>query len=267
MRFVRHLFLLFAAVALCAAASPPAVQKAVQRYGSAPGGVTLEGTATGFEKLKSVAYDKKGNRFIINGNAIYANPVSQRDGLEILKALIKDDRIGVSLLPSTEVLTYGAISARSSVAQTLLDTDKLLGGVTFCRMDYVGDTKLPGNYRPKDVGVRQIMTAGHYNLTGFQFAKTGNVYKRSWCELEITLYVMSAKKAADGGVLPDEEATAAGRFEPEDAANRDHILANIEAYKRMDRVDRSMKLGELAAFYRFLRDSRVDLKALYKNMR
>lgn len=270
MRVARYLFLSIAALACCAAASLPATKSpeaAVKKYGSAPAGVTLEGTATGIEKLKTIAYDKDNNQFQINGTAVYKCPVERKAAVEVLRALIKDDRIGVSLLPSEEMLTYGAISSRSTVAETLLDTDKFLGGVVFCRMDYVGDTELPGDYKPQHVGVREIMTAGHFNLTGFGFKKQENKYVCTSRDLQITLYPMSDKKAPDGGVLPDEEAMKAGRYEPEDVANTNHIRANIETYKKIDRVQASMDLGEIAAFYRYLRDSKVDLKALYKSMR
>lgn len=235
-------------------ATPEAAKQVVATYHDVPKGVVLEGTATGFEEIATIAYDKEKNTFTINGKATYANPVSRKEMQKIFKALKKDDRLGVTLIEG-ELRTYGDLSKDSDMARDLAESDRFLGGVIYGIERLLGDVKLPGNYTPKKAEDRKIPVVAFSSFTEYAFEKKGDVYQRSGLSLSIMLIPLSDKKTPSGGHLPDEDAMKSYAIHPADKANLDHLKSYQAEYFKMPQFAKSVVWGEAAAFARLIRDS------------
>lgn len=225
-----------------------------QEYPSVPKGVVCEGAAIGIEPVNSITYDRNRNGFVINGNSFYQNPISKEDFRELLGSLAQHNHIGVSIRPDRTFFTYGNISPNSRIARDLAAADRLLGGVVFGMREYIGNRRLPGGYVPKSLTPQQrrILSACTWHFRDFRFAKGGqNVYQRVDYNLDSTLTpVRRDSRARDGGYTSDVGNT---NIEPADRENHNHILSNRGEYMAMPEVDRAAKIGEAAAFIRWVR--------------
>ncbi|MCW8132021.1 MAG: hypothetical protein KIS92_16865 [Planctomycetota bacterium] len=254
--------LLFCALLLAAgplraadrAPAPASAPQVVAAYGDVPKGVVLEGTAKGFDALESLAYDKEKNTFTLNGKATYANPVSRKDMQKLFKALLKDDRLGVTLIDG-ELRTYGELSKDSDMARDLAVTDRFLGGVIYGIERLLGEAKLPGNYKPQKAEDRKIPVVAFSSFTEYAFEKKDEVYQRSGLSLSIMLIPLSDKKTPSGGHLPDEDALKTFEMNKADKANLDHLKSYQAEYFKMEQFSKSVVWGEAAAFARMVRDS------------
>lgn len=228
-----------------------------QEYPSVPKGIVLEGAAIGMEPISSVTYDARRNAFIINNSAIYPNPVSPQDFKELCEALADHNHLGVSIRPDRSFFTYGRISHNSRIARDLASTDRLLGGVVFGMREFIGNRRLPGGYVPKSIPPQQrrIISASTWKLKDFRFVKDGqNVYRRVDYNLDSELTpVRRDSRARDGGYTSDPEAARRGEIEPADRENHNHIMMSRGEYMAMPEVDRAAKIGEAAAFIRWIR--------------
>lgn len=133
----------------CGAAGPQLAGAIAHRYASIPKGVVLEGTAEGIEELKSVAYDKEKDEFVINEKMRYKNPVTRKEFAQIFKALRKDDRMGMTLMEG-QPRVYGPLSADSNIVKQMIETDKLLGGIAYGFDWLLEGIKLPGAISPSE---------------------------------------------------------------------------------------------------------------------
>ncbi|MBI3829324.1 MAG: hypothetical protein HY291_07395 [Planctomycetes bacterium] len=239
----------------------------VDTYKDVPKGVVLEGSASGFEALQSLAYDKDKNAFLINGKATYANPVSRKDFSRVLKAVRKDDRLGVTLV-NGELRTYGDLSTEAQMAKELSETDRFLGGIIYGIDRLLGDQKLPGNYKPQKAENRTVAVVAFTSFTDYAFEKKGNEYKRAGLNLSVMLIPLSDKKTASGGHLPDEPKLKTYQMEKADKANIDHLKSHQDEYIRMLELNKTVAWGEAAAFARFVRDSaKIDSEEFLKQLK
>ncbi len=228
---------------------------------SRPGGVTIDGAAEGLEPLKSIEYQRRGNKFVINGSAQYVLPIGARQFREVLQAVRENDLFGVSLTPKRDIITYGALKSNGRVAADLVKTDYFLFGVTTGEREYMGNARLPHGYDPLPAKKRkEIPVAAYYKFNGFKFAKNeAGEYKLVDCILDITLFPLSKEKAADGGNLVDEAAMQNGFYADEERKNVAHINTYKDEYLQLAPVAKAVDYGAAVVFARYLRDSGLDL--------
>ncbi|MBN2713145.1 MAG: hypothetical protein JXR97_12055 [Planctomycetes bacterium] len=255
-----------------------------KRYGEIPKGVVLEGVGKGLPEIKSIEWNAEQEAFVINGDSIYTCPIDAAYWLDMESALEKDDLMGMSLLDKTTARTYGKLNTRHKVIKALEDADLLLGSVTFAWMDVLGDRKLPGNYKPKQPEGKAMRMACIYAMDHFKFSsaevkdkeKAGkkplpaNIKNRISCadrSLSITLFPILSDKSRSGGHLPDYDAINAGTEQKEYRENADHIRSHLDEYMKTPEVSTALDYGESAAFIRYLRDSKIDISALRKQMK
>lgn len=229
-------------------------------------GVVVEGEATGIEPVQSLTYDKDSNSFIINGGMRFASPVSREELLEAIAALRLDDRFGVSVKLNNELIVYGKLRKKDAVAKKLEATDNFFRGIVFAEMGMLKGHTLPEGYRPKSPRSRSRASVILFTLDGFAFSKSGNNYYPVSEVSKVILIPMAKYTAPDGGYLPDYDALEKGDFQPEDKENTDHINKHKQAYLQMKIVNDSVRVGQAAAFIRFLRKCGIDLDALYKSI-
>ncbi len=248
----------------------------VEMYGSMPKGITLEGVATGIEKIKTVSYNKELNRFKINGEAIYRVPIAKKKLLELVKALSQDDRLGISLLLNGSVVVYGRMSKRAQVVRDLEKADKVMGGVVLGLVKWLDKIKLPEEYKPRRPRGRHALTVIYGNFTDFDFTlkqvrrneSIEKCYERASLAFNLSLIPVSrTKRAADGGFLPDYDKISKGEYEPEYKANLDHFERNKKHYVEKTCLAQAARIAETAAFIRYLRDSKINLKKLHGFMK
>jgi len=237
----------------------------VEKYGQAPGGVILESTATGFRPITSVSYDKKANRFTLNGSSTYTCPVQGKEFRDLLKALMADDCMGVSMnREHGKSIVFGKLSKSSGIAKTLFNADRLLRGVVFGVKEDLGSTKLPNGYKPAVASSRPHHVAACMNFTDYRFGlKPGTKqYVRTGFTLDVILMPIKDGKTADGGHVMASGATQ-GLIAKEDQANADFVEANQDAFEReVEVIGQTAAYGEAVSFARLLRDSGADLKPL-----
>ncbi|MGD0091140.1 MAG: hypothetical protein ABSE73_14580 [Planctomycetota bacterium] len=245
---------------------PEAVHAVVARYLSIPKGVVLEGTAEGFDKLTSVTYSKDENEFTINGKMQYKNPLSRKEFAQVLKALCKDDLMGVTLIAG-EPRVYGKLGADSDMVKQMMETDKLLGGILYAFDWLLEDVKLPGGYKPKHAANRTIPVVAFSRFTNYTFEKSENTYRRTFCNLDVQLIPLSDQKTANGGHLPDLEKSKVYVMEPEDRENIEHLKTHQSEYLKIPAFAKTAATGEAAAFARLIRDSKLDSEELLKQIK
>lgn len=243
----------------------------LKKYGSIPKGVTLEGKALSFGEITTVSFDYSRNVFTINQEFSYQNPVTQAEFIVLLNAVTKDDRIGVSMTKDSTFIVYGALSKRDKLSNDILATDMFLGGVVYGRERLIGRRELPDNYKPVRVGMQKVSTACAFSFEEYNFTKEEKEIKCSNLLFYITMIPLSEKRAKDGGHLPDmellEDRESFGKtWGTECKVNVDHLNKHKAAYMKIPAVTRSIKIGEATAFARTLRDSKVDLRALKKEL-
>jgi hypothetical protein len=242
------------------------LRQIVATYGSMPKGVTVESTAEGFEPIAHVAYDHQYNHFILNGISAYKSPLSVEPLVELLDAVRRDTRVGISLGLGGPVITYGAVKPKTQLANDFIDLDLFISFVVFG--DILGKKKLdlPGGYQPKFAQNRKIKTTVYANFTEFQFVKREGFYTQAASHLDLLLVPLKKELAKDGGWLPDMEAFRAGRLEETDKANVEHLRENLAEYRKRPEFVKIEQYGQCAAFFRYLRDCKVDLDALLKTI-
>ncbi|GEM_PF-3589122 len=259
------------------------------RYGSVPKGLTFEGAARGLPDLESVSYDVARNAFVLNDRCEYASPLRPAAFLELYQALGEDDRLGVSIGRGERLIVYGELKSGSGLVAQMLDADKVFGGAAFARAEYIAETELPGGFEPKQPGTKRIVV--YINFHDFAFGEKKDPaqdeqeqetaseaendeaepgLKRLVCldrKVDVLLIPTTGERAEDGGYTPDFDAVREHRIDPAAQANVAHIQANREAYMKLKRVIPALRIGEAAAFARYLRASDVDLKPLLDSMR
>lgn len=241
------------------------VQEIMKKYKSIPGGVTLEGTGKGLEKIRKVSFDKTRNIFILNDELTYNSPVSSREMKEILKAISIDDRIGVSL--GDQVLVYGALSEGSIPCINLKLTDHFLGCIVFANNRWVRRFAFPEGYKPKRL--TRFLGGGYavyFNLDDYEFVEENGSFSPEASTLTITLIPLTNQKDEEGGYLPDFAKITSGGIPREFEGNASHIVNNISYYRNDPRLQKVIAYGQAAAFARSLKDNNVSLDELIEKL-
>jgi hypothetical protein len=185
---------------------------------------------------------------------------------EVLEAVLSDTRVGISLGLNQAVITYGAVKRNTKLANDLVDLDLYVSYMLFG--DILGKKKwdLLQNYEPKLIKNRKIRTTIYLNYSDFRFTHREGIYELSSSHLDTVLVPLRSELAKDGGHLPDLEALNAGRLEEKDKENMKHLTANLAEYRKRPIFKKPDQFGECAAFFRYLKESKVDLAALLKTI-
>ncbi len=232
-------------------------------YGSLPKGVILEGSATGFQKIESIKYNVADNTFILNHNTYYPCPIPRTEIAAVLIALSKDDRLGVSIV-NQKVLVYGALHPEGDTARALVAADKILVSVIFGWTKNLEGITLPDNYIPKTTEHRDIPAVSINKFKDYEFSLVDNVYYLQRMRMVNLLVPVGPGAAVDGGYLPGENMEL---LSAADLDNLDQIKSNSRAYIDIPQITKAAKIGEFAAFARYLRNSgNLDLTALAKHV-
>jgi hypothetical protein len=261
------LLALSSVMAIVHAADGQKAAAVVARYNDIPKGVVLEGTAGGIEAITSVAYNKDKNEFLINDKVTYKNPVDRKDFIKIYKSLVKDDRMGVTLIDG-QPRVYGSIGGEDKIIEPMVETDKLFGGIIYGIPELL-TVKLPGDYKPKVAKDRKIAVVAFTAFQDFQFFKNtkDNTYTRASCVIGVELIPLADKKTENGGHLPDEAKMKEYVMEDSDRANLDHLKTKQAEYLKIPCIGATAQLGEAAAFARWVRDSKVDSKEFLEKLK
>ena len=220
-------------------------------YPSVPKGVVLEGEAMGMEPVQTVSYDRARHAFIINGNAIYRCPIDRDQAAELALALTRNGWAGVGLRPDRSVIVYGNLPPRSRTVRDLEAADRILGGTVLADSKLIGNTRLPGNYRPQGGGSNQAFIPAvtfHFKEYRFQRTSAGEYVRADFMLDPVLRAVDRSQRASDGGYIAVE-----GTPGPSYQANRNHIMANKSGYLEIPAVGQTARVGELASFFRWVR--------------
>ncbi len=233
------------------------------KYGSLPKGVILEGEAIGFDKIETIKYRLSDNTFILNRNTYYPCPIPRTQVAAVLLALSKDDRMGVSIV-NKKVLSYGALRPDGETSAALVEADKILVSIIFGWTKNLNGISLPNNYVPKTTQRRQIPAVSINKFKGYEFSLVDNIYYLQKMKMVNLLLPVGPGSSMDGGYLPGENLEL---LSPADLDNLDEIKANSRAYIDIPQITEAAKIGEFAAFARYLRNSgNLDLSALAKHV-
>jgi hypothetical protein len=241
-------------------------QAIVGKYKSIPGGVTLEGASSDLSFIKNASYVAWANAFVLNGNIIYLNPVSAQEFAEIYRALLSDDKLGVSL--GSMAIVYGALPPQSDVAINLQLADKFLGDIAFGRREFVRGYVFAPGYTGATVK-NPTNLAVYFMIRDFRFAQDAEgQLARSGASFDMTLVPLSAALGPDGGHLPDFSRIDKGDVPKEYVANLKHLQDNIDYYARERIIRTVIAYGEAAAFVRALKSNgvKLDLGTIVKDL-
>lgn len=247
------------------AVSPAADAAALAAYyGSCPKGVILEGEAAGIETVKTIKYNIDQNAFILNQDAVYSVPVSREILYQVVMALARDNRLGVSLTSTQKVIVYGQLDPQGETVRQMVAADKLLTGAVIASDEYLQGVRLPEGVEPQTAENRRYPSICVHKFFDFVFSKRQNEYYRIQMKMANTLFPLSARPAPDGGYLADDDYS---RLEPTDLANLRQLREHSEEFQKIPQVQKAVAIGETAAFIRFLRDrGNLDLVALGRHI-
>ena len=244
-----------------------AIVEVVEKYGEVPGGVVLEGRGGDFGEISKVTYDREQNAFRINDEFTYQNPVSREQMRDILEAIRKDDRIGVSLSgpdDNQRVNIYGSLSGKSSMIKSLQACDNLLGDIVLA-LPGSKKVKIEGGYVPKVPKNKTREYAAFFAFADYRFQKDAGVIKLKRSMIDITLVPLRAGSGDRN--IPDYDALEKGQIPEEYKANADHVRRNEEAYKKRKAVQDVVLFGEAAAFARALKTNKGSLSDLASQLK
>jgi len=265
MKFIRALLLTLPVLFLRAPVPADNALSITARYGSCPKGIIVEGEASGIETVKTIKYLIGQNAFLLNQDARYTVPVPRDVLYQIVMALARDNRVGVSLTSNQKIIAYGALDARSDTARRLIAADKILTGAIVGNFNYLKGIKLPEGCEPQIPETRRYPAICVHKMFDFVFSKRQNEYFRIQMKMANMLYPMAEKAAADGGFLADRLDNA--NLEPTDRANLRQLRGHSEEFLAIPQVQNAVAIGETAAFIRFLRDrGSLDLVALGRHI-
>jgi hypothetical protein len=237
--------------------------KTVATYGSYPGGVVLEGAVVFSGADGSVSYDPNLNALNFGDRAAYLIPILPQNFAVLCRAIAQDDRIGVSL-GSTQ-LVLGKLPKDSEVAWDLKLADHFLGDIAFGEKTWSAGYLFPNGYTPKQPQHFGAL-AVFFTFNDFKFDVNDEEIQAAGSNLSVQLVPLSANRAPDGGLLPDDAAIRSGLSYPEFEANVDNIVQNISYYGKEKIIERTYQYGEVAALLRGLKKTGVDLDDLAQHV-
>jgi len=234
------------------------------RYGSIPGGIVLEGVATGLGNIRKVRYDRRFNALVLDERAVYFMTAPPRTVAVLCRAIGQDDRVGVSL--GDVHIVYGAVPPDSELAMDLKAADRFLGDIVFAQLEWTAGYRFANNYQPQPNRGERFSVAVFFNFNSFQFQVQQEEVRLTRSNFDVRLLPLSSAVSAQGGHLPDLDAISRGRVSAQYEANAQHVAENISYYRRERIVDRMFAYGEVAAVIRALKQAGVDLHALARSI-
>lgn len=234
------------------------------RYGGIPGGVVLEGTATGFGNFRNVRYDRRFNAFILDERAVYFMTIPPKTVAVLCRAIAQDERVGLSL--GAVHIVYGAVPPDSDLAMDLKAADRFLGDIVFAGNEWTAGYRFANGYQPQRNQGERFPVAVFFNLNTFHFQVQQEEVRLTRAGFDVRLLPLSDSVSAQGGHLPDLDAISRGRVSAQYEANAQHVAEQISYYRRERIVDRAFAYGEVAAFIRALKQAGVDLQALARSI-
>lgn len=230
----------------------------VGTYGGIPGGgVVLEGVADGLDSIEEIGYHHKFNAFVLDGRAVYFLPIPPPAVAILCRAIARKDQVGVSL--GKTQLVYG-IPKSSRVASDLKLADHFLGDIVFATNDWSRGYHFADDFTPSTGKWSPI--AVFFRFGDFKFGIQQQEVVLTRANLRVTLVPLSNETAADGNLLPDEDAIRRGDVSSQLKSNAQHIADNIAYYRREQIINRAFAYGEVAAFLRWLKSEGTDLQEL-----
>ena len=193
---------------------------------------------------------------MLDDRAAYFAPVSARSVAVLARAIAQDHRIGVSL--GEMHLVYGALPPDSEVAMDLKLADKFLGDIVFARREWIAGYNLAQRYEPyPEPGTANL--AVFFNFNGFDFRVVDEEMQLARVNFDVRLIPLATAKSAEGGHMADLDAIGGGRRFPNYEQNARHLIDNVAYYRREKIIQQAFAYGEVAAFLRGLKASKVDL--------
>jgi hypothetical protein len=242
--------------------SPSAAQEIKERYGGIPGGVVLEGNASGIHWVTRPRYEPCLNAFEWSDEAVYFVPIPRSSAAVLARAIAKDDRVGVSL--GKAQITYGGVPESSEVAMDLKLADLLLGYIVFARAELIDDYHFANGFRPRH-DTHRGNVAAFFKLDDFKFSVADKQLHLANVRFDARVIPLQDASADDGGLLlPDLRAERP--VYPEFESNAQHVGQNIDHYRGETIVNRAFAYGEVAAFLRALKAKSIDLNNLASNI-
>jgi cell division septation protein DedD len=235
-----------------------------ENYGGIPGGVVLEGVATGLGRVGRVAYDPKFNAFALDDRAVYFAKVPAPTLAVLCRAIAQDERVGVSL--GRKHIVYGVVPPGSDLAVDLKLADHFLGDIVFAGSDWTSDYRFPNGFRPRPNEDDAGRVAVFFNFNGFQFVIEQEEVRLTAASFDVRLVPLTERSDESGAHQPDLDAVARGRISRQYEANARHVADSIGYYQRERIISRTFAYGEAAAFARGLKHAGVDLRALANNI-
>lgn len=237
----------------------------VKRYGSVPGGFVLEEAALGMEGMKAARYEPSLNAFILDERVVYLSQLPARSAASLARALAEDDRVGISLGEEVQIV-YGRLPKSSDLALDLKLADNFLGDIILPPQEWTVGYRFAKGFEPRqDVG--RGTAAVFFTFRDFRFAVRDEKLNLSRASFDARIVPIVAKKARDGGYLPDFKAISAGVGYEWYEIGAEHVADNIDYYRKERIVERVLAYGEVAAFFRALKTAGVDLRELASSMR
>jgi hypothetical protein len=248
---------------------PPTVKEAQQTtndYGSIPGGIVLEGVASGLGEIDGLRYDSRFNAFILNDRSVYFVKVPPKTVALMCRAIAQDEkeRVGVSL--GQVDLVYGKVPTDSDLAWDLKIADHFLGDIVFAQNDWTRGYRFADGFTPEPPKEESYRVAVFFKFNGFQFQTRQEEILLTRANFDAQILPLSESLSPEGGHLPDVDAISQGRIPQQFELNARHVAEHIAYYRRERIVDKVFVYGEVAAFIRSLKQAGFDLEALADNI-
>ena len=221
------------------------------RYGSIPGGITLEGKADGLPRIQSLRYDARQNEFLLNGDLRYPCPVSAEKLLEIARAIQREDSLGFTF--QTRDTVYGALSSRGRIVADLKRADLYLGTRVFNPEDVSHSKKATLPARNSAGGDSVYFRFGNY-----RFIQEKGRLCVAESQVQIALIPILCRTDARGNFLPDFQTAETAPNRMPYAPQVRKLTENFSEALNCTAVERTVQYGEVAAFLRALKSQKPD---------
>ena len=245
--------------------TPQSAAAIVAHDGSVGGGVMLEDAADGLGRPASVRFDGRYDALVVDDRLVYFMKVLPWDAAALCREIARDKNTLVGVSMGAKVLIFGdnpALYANSDVGRTLALTDHFLGDFVFGWNDWTRGYKFPDGYVPKTVDVTADMLV-RFAFKAFRFEARGDQLQLANLAVDVTMMPVSKTQAANGGMLPDEDALRRGYAPPaEFLANTQYFTAHFDFFRRERIVAKTIAYGELAALFRAFKQANLNLDAL-----
>ncbi|MEF2553948.1 hypothetical protein VQ042_21820 [Aurantimonas sp. A2-1-M11] len=235
------------------------VEEIYDTYGSVPGGVVLETTDLPDIAIEKVLFHEgRGEFMLLPSETVYRSPLPFADAMQILEAVSRDVRVGVSIA-STDYIVYGDLPASAKATRTLLAFDQIGGTAALGREDLTKRLLKPLAAMDTSAPV----SGPQPGLVFFRFEHPGfDVVDDVLEPRPVTMAVSFAavdrtKRAEDGGLVPQFVEEAQSRYE-QNILNAKAFTSGLPSLETEPAVADTLALAEFASFARLLEDKNID---------